>query len=185
MAFHVITRHRSRMHYERGLVAESVFRRTIKTDDEYTPRFELASFEIIIEYVRKGQLDGKRRYESVTCSFTGKSLGARASSGHTGNAPVDFSTFTNRVPVIYQHTRYLWHATNNMRMNPITQKGLLVGGTRRNGRHVMFFSIMDPLSTASRGANPALGRPTRAARISVGNAIFAPYPMHRGSYVQD
>lgn len=69
-AMHVITRHRAHMRYERGLVAEATVRRMIELDEQYKLRFELSTFGMTIKYIRRGQRQGKRRFESAPCSTT-------------------------------------------------------------------------------------------------------------------
>lgn len=71
-AFHIITRHKSRLRDAIGLVTEYVARRMIKLDDEYNPMFELSTFGMTTGDAHRGHIDGKHRYGSATCSHTGK-----------------------------------------------------------------------------------------------------------------
>lgn len=61
-AFTYITRDKSHLRDERGSVTEHTFINTVTLDETRSPRFTRSTFEVIIEYVCKGHIDGKRPF---------------------------------------------------------------------------------------------------------------------------
>lgn len=143
--------------------------------------FGLSSIRLIVDDLRKGQTDSKRRYASATNKRTGVIIGVRVICGHSGRTQLDHASFFNRIEVAYQHAHDLWHATQKMNMKYISEVGLLAGGNKNSRRHAMFYTILDPCQSSSSGSN-AVAQSALMPQLRAGTPIVAPYP-YKGDIV--